>query len=1038
MFVARGVARLERLARLCAPFCAGRAELLVLPPWDVMPYDPVAPTPGVIGRRVQTLARLSSPPDGSVPRLFLVSSGAALQRVPAPAAWATARLAFVPGEVLDRDAMRAALAERGYHVGEAAADPGDVAMREHVIDIFPAGAAHPARLSLDGDRISAIHALDVLSQRSGESMDLVEAFPAREFPLDPAQSGKDGAEDGGEALPLPSGRLVPVFDYARGFNLVVDAGVEARWAELREQIEEAHENSRRLRRAGGDPRGVLPPPERMFLRPAEAAAAIAGAEAESTAGTAEPAPARVAELVARVGTATVPVVVAAPTDPVKLARSLAKRGVPARAAIDWPDAVSGGVACCRMDIDGGFATEGVLVLSAAHLVRHEGATGVAALAGDHALRIGDIVVHAEHGAARLAGLKPFETDGERAERLALAFANETELLVDPLELDRIWRYGPEGAVDHLGGEAWRARRAVIEAEIETAAAELGRQAAARAKRRAPVIVPDAKQYDRLSVRFPHALSPDQRGAVAAVMADLRRGSPMNRLVCGDVGFGKTEVALRALAAVALSGFQAVLAAPTTVLARQHLETVRRRFAGTGVRVEGLISGADKAAVRRGLADGSIGIVVGTQAVAAPGLRFARLGLVVIDEEQRFGEVQKQALLQQDSDEGAVHALVMTATPIPHTMQAAMVGLRDASVIATAPVNRQATRTVVQPFDPAVLRDAVLREHARGGQSFVVCPRIADLAPLAATLAELAPELQVVQAHGRMAAEVLEAAVVGFAGGAGDVLLATNIIEAGLDIPRANTIAIMHPDRFGLAQLHQIRGRVGRGARRGTAYLMTDPGRQLPPATLVRLRVMETLSNLGAGIAISAADMDQRGAGELFGNAQAGHVSTLGTELYHHLLLRAVRAGQGQAHPKPPPVLHVGLHGRIPEDYVHDPDLRVALYRRLARLSELDAIEAFTEELTDRFGPPPRETDALLDLARLRCLGAAAGVRHLESGPRGVAIALHPHDSLAERLSEFAERLGGIVREDRLVVPFAQAPARHRVGELIALLATQGA
>ena len=1021
VFLTRGVARLERLARSCAGFCAGRVELLVLPPWDVLPYDQGAPSAGVIGRRVQTLARLASG-RGGLPRLVLISAGAALQQVPAPASWVGSGTRFSVGAALGKAAVRRVLQQLGYHAGETVADPGDVAVHDHVIDVYPAGAAQPARLSIEHGRIAAIHRLDPISQRRMEPMMRLDVYPAREFTL-------DGAEGAGADL-------VPVFDYVPEFALFVDRGVEARWAELREQIDDAYQSSRHLRRRGAAAEGTLPPPDRLYLPPHVAAAAITRGAAVQPHGTAEPAPPRVQDLVARAQRAGGSVVIAAPTDPAKLARSLGKRGVAARAANSWPDAVSGGVTCWPLEIDGGFETEGVLVLQAAHLVRSEAPSGASSLLTDHPPRIGDVVVHAEHGAARLTGLKHVEADGRPGERLALAFAAETELLVDPLEFDRIWRYGAVGAVDRIGGEAWRLRRASIEREIEDMAARLAEQAAARAVMRAPVLAADRAVYERLSLRFPYALSGDQRAAVDAVLADLRRGSPMNRLVCGDVGFGKTEVALRATAAAALSGWQVAVVASTTVLARQHLDTFRCRFAGTAVRVEPLSAGPEGRMTRRGLADGSIGVVIGTQALAGQGLQFAKLGLVIIDEEQRLGEEQKHALCDHVGTLGAVHTLVLTATPIPRTMQAAMIGLREVSVIATAPVNRQATRTVVLPFDPAVLRDALMREHARGGQSFIVCPRISDLAAMADQVAELAPELHLVQAHGRMRAEALEAAVVGFAAGTGDVLLATNIIEAGLDIPRANTLVVMRPDRFGLAQLHQVRGRVGRGVRRGTAYLMTDPDRKLAKSTLARLRALEEASTLGAGIAISAADMEQRGAGELFGSVQAGHVSALGTELYQHLLTQAVRARQGGAAMTAAPVVNVGLDGRIPAEYVHDADLRISLYRRLARLQDIDAVDGFAEELADRFGPPPLETELLLALARLRCVGSAAGVKQLESGPRGVSITLHDDGtpgSLAIRLSELAERMGGVVRDTRLVVPLDHAPPHHRVAELIGML-----
>ena len=432
-------------------------------------------------------------------------------------------------------------------------------------------------------------------------------------------------------------------------------------------------------------------------------------------------------------------------------------------------------------------------------------------------------------------------------------------------------------------------------------------------------------------------------------------------------------------------------------------------------------------VRRGIADGSVAIVVGTQALTSPRLRWNKLGLVVIDEEQKFGEDQKRAL----GRDGAVHTLVMTATPIPRTLQSALVGLREVSVIATPPVRRQPTRTFVLPFDPVVVRDALLREHARGGQSFLVCPRIADVTAMAAMLADLVPELDIVVAHGRQKPETLEAAVVGFAHGDGDVLLATNIIESGLDVPRANTIVVVNADRFGLAQLHQIRGRVGRGARRGAAYLTTEPGRRLASATRARLRSLEQFSGFGAGVAISAADLDQRGAGELFGDAQAGHVSVLGTELYQHLLSQAVAARRGEPPPIPVPTLHVGLTGRIPDETVPEPDLRLALYRRLARLATLADVDDFAHEMADRFGDASPSLHALLDLARLRVACRALGVARLDAGPRGAALVVGD-------AADVAAHLGGTVRDGRVMLPVAGATAAARVHHLIATLTSNTA
>ena len=681
----------------------------------------------------------------------------------------------------------------------------------------------------------------------------------------------------------------------------------------------------------------------------------------------------------------------------------------------------------KMETADGLRTPKFLLLPIGALLRAQ--THEHSLTPDiDAPRCGDIVVHADHGVTRLKNLRAVETEGIQEERIALEFADNAELLVPVGELDRIWRYGStEGrvALDRIGGEAWSRKRAETQAEINATATRLAAAAAARAQASAPAMAPPSSPYAALARRFPYPPTRCQRAATDAVLADLASGRPMDRLLCGDVGFGKTEVALRAAAATALAGFQVLIAAPTTVLARQHLDTVRARFAGSGIEVEGLVRGANTPegrTIRRRLRDGSAHIVVGTQGLASENVRFARLGLAVIDEEQRFGEADKTRL-------AAPHKLVMTATPIPRTLQGALVGLRDVSTLLTPPAHRQPTRTFVLPWEPSLVRDALLRERRRGGQSFVVVPRIQDLVALQAELAELVPGLHLVAAHGRMAPETLERAVLGFARGEGDVLLATNIIEAGLDIPRANLIVVASADRFGLAQLHQLRGRVGRGQRRGTAYFLTPAGRRLPPATLRRLRAMEALSGLGAGMAIAAADLDQRGAGDLFGEEQAGHVRTLGTGLYQHLLGVAMAERRGEPTLPPTPDLRTALTGHIPETYVPEQDLRLSLYARLARLSQPAALSAFADELADRFGPRAPELDSLILLHRLRLACTERGVARLDAGPRGTALTPLGSTDISG-LARLADACGGTVRDGRVLLKLALADPAARAAALL--------
>ncbi len=1045
--ILRSAPRLARVAALAQAMADG-VEVLALPPWDVLPYDRTLPSAAIVGQRMRVLTAFAQPAQG--PRLLLTSAAAALQRV-RPARNLPPDPVLRPGDPLDPQALATLLAERGYHAEERVDEAGTVALRGQTVELFPAGAPCPVRLEVADGRISAIHPFDPVTLRSTGTVEQVALTPAREFPLDPAEV-EDAAEqlahpgtapdaDGTDmpAAPAPPPRLVPLFDLVPGAPVWTDPEVEDRWAAAHEQAQDAFAATQAARRAN-PAQGVLPRPARLFLTPVQAASALTGPRLPPVPpAEAVPPPARIADLVALAQAAEGAVVIAAPADPARVATSLARRGLTAQPAADWAAAQTPGIHVLHMDLVTGIRTHRqdgtpLLLLPIGHLVRAHHAA--AALHTGDAPRLGDRVVHEDHGVAILTALR--EVDGE--DRIALEFAEGAELLVPAWDLDRIWRLGGSEeagpAPDRMGGESWRRRRAEVEAEVQAAASGLAQAAQARAQARAPRIDPHPLAPS-LARRFPHPLTPDQRAAIDATLSDMASGRPMDRLVCGDVGFGKTEVALRATAAAALAGVQVLVAAPTTVLARQHLEVFQRRFAGTGVEVVGLIRGAsttEGSAVRRSVAKGQARIIVGTQGLAADSVRFAGLGLAVIDEEQRFGEDDKRRLAGLVGDGGErPHLLTTTATPIPRTLQGALAGLRDVSVLTTPPQHRQPTRTFVLPWDPVVVREALLRERRRGGQSFVVVPRISDLTVLQGELAELVPELAVTPVHGRMALEAAEAAIVGFAHGAGDVLLATNIIEAGLDIPRANLMVVIGADRFGLAQLHQLRGRVGRGARRGTAYFLTAAadkgGRRLSPVAVRRLHMLETLTGLGAGVQVAAADMELRGAGDLFGDRQAGHVRAIGTELYQTLLARAVAATRGEPAAPPPPLLHAPLSGRIPVAEVPEPNLRLHLLRRLSRLPDAAALHDFAEELADRFGPSLPELSALLDLARLRVACRRAGVARADLGPHGAALT--PADPAA--LPSLADRLGAEVRGERAVLSWTERDPAAGVARMAGLL-----
>ncbi len=628
---------------------------------------------------------------------------------------------------------------------------------------------------------------------------------------------------------------------------------------------------------------------------------------------------------------------------------------------------------------------------------------------------GDLLVHREHGIGRYEGLVAIEISRRPHDCVALSYDGGDKLYVPVENIDVLSRYGTESegvGLDKLGGVAWAARKGRMKDRIREIAGELLKTAAERHLREAEPAIVDPHNYAAFADRFPYAETDDQLRAIDDVLGDLASGRPMDRLVCGDVGFGKTEVALRAAYAAALSGMQVAVVCPTTLLARQHFAQFRERFAGlpTEVRqLSRLVTAADARAARDGLADGTVDIVVGTHAILAKSVEFKRLGLVIVDEEQRFGVTHKERLKALKAD---VHVLTLTATPIPRTLQMALTGLREMSIIATPPVDRLAIRTYVMPFDEVVIREALLREHYRGGQSFFVVPRIADLADIEQFIREQIPEVKPVTAHGQMAPTEVEERMSAFYDKQYDVLLSTTIIESGLDIPSANTLIVHRADRFGLAQLYQIRGRVGRAKTRAYAYLTTPADQAITEGAEKRLQVLSALDTLGAGFQLASHDLDQRGAGNLLGDEQSGHIKEIGFELYQSMLedaiLEAQAAAKGLKAPAEAfsPQITAEVPILIPEDYVPDLNVRMALYRRLNEMSGRQDIDGFAAEMIDRFGPMPIEASNLLSIIEIKLACLAAGVAKLEAGPRGGLVTFQ-NDRFAnpDGLMAYIARLG---------------------------------
>ncbi|WP_226663406.1 transcription-repair coupling factor [Alteriqipengyuania lutimaris] len=695
----------------------------------------------------------------------------------------------------------------------------------------------------------------------------------------------------------------------------------------------------------------------------------------------------------------------------RIASILGEAGTSVTLAESWQDALGkaakGAPTAMILPLDSGFASDDIELVTEQDLLgdrlvrrRKKRKDSDAFLSELQALSRGDLVVHTEHGIGKYLGLEPISVGKSKHDCVMLEYKGGDKLYIPVENLEVLSRYGSsEEAVmlDRLGGEAWQKRRAQLRERIREIASELMRTAAQRALKKAPVLEADHASYNQFVDRFPWEETEDQERAIADVLGDLESGKPMDRLVCGDVGFGKTEVALRAAFVAAMGGQQVAVVAPTTLLARQHFQHFSERFAGFPLkigRLSRLVSAKESSETRDALADGTMDIVVGTHAILSKSTKFKDLGLVIVDEEQRFGVTHKEKLKQLRAD---VHMLTLTATPIPRTLQMAMTGLRELSTIQTPPVDRLAVRTYVIEWDDMVIREALLREHHRGGQSFIVVPRISDMDPLLDWLHEHVPEVKVVPAHGQMSASEVEDRMSAFYEKKYDVLLSTTIVESGLDISSANTIIIHRADRFGLAQLYQLRGRVGRAKLRAYAYLTTPADEALSEVAEKRLKVLSDLDSLGAGFQLASHDLDIRGAGNLLGDEQSGHIREVGFELYQSMLEDAILAAKaGEMGLEKPaedfsPQITVDAPIMIPEDYVPDLAVRMALYRRLNQASDKAEIEGLAAEMIDRFGELPSATQNLVRLIEIKHQAIEANIAKIDVGARGTLVTFHKDD-----------------------------------------------
>lgn len=656
-----------------------------------------------------------------------------------------------------------------------------------------------------------------------------------------------------------------------------------------------------------------------------------------------------------------------------------------------------------MPLAHGFKGEGLCLISEQDILgekqnrrKQKKFTSKDFIADVSSLSVGELVVHIEHGIGRFMGLETITAGGAPHDCLKIIYAHEDKLFVPVENIDVLSRYGLDDdniELDTLGGAAWSAKKARVKAKIRDIAEKLIKIAAERHLKKAECFVPPQGMFDDFCARFPYNETDDQLNAISDVMADLNAAIPMDRLICGDVGFGKTEVALRAAFAVAASGAQVALIVPTTLLARQHYQNFKARLEGFPIRVRmlsRLVTPKEARETKQGLKEGSVEIVIGTHALLSEKIEFCNLGLLIIDEEQHFGVAHKEKLKQIKSD---VHVLTLTATPIPRTLQMSLTGVKSLSVIATPPVDRLAARSFVMPFDKVMIKEAVYREKYRGGQTFFVCPRVSDIHEVEKELKALLPDVKILVAHGQMPVKQLEEVMNEFADGQGDILLSTTIIESGIDMPRVNTMIVYRADMFGLAQLYQLKGRIGRSKVRGYAYFTVPPKRKLKPIAERRLSILQALDTLGAGFSLASHDMDIRGAGNILGEEQSGHIKEVGVSLYQHMLEEEVlrlRSGvladeQAKEVQDWAPQITTGIPIMIPESYVRDLGIRLGLYKRIGDIKDNDGIADMKEELIDRFGKLPPEVENLLTTVEIKIMCRAAGIDRVDAGAKGLLI-----------------------------------------------------
>lgn len=1054
-------------------------KILPFPAWDCLPYDRISPRKDILGERAATLAQIAMHNQRNI---VITTLSALIQRVPPRSAYQHGLLTLTTGQSYALDDLSSQLNALGYQRLSTVHEPGEYAIRGGLLDLFPSDAQSPHRLDFFGDQIETIKCFDALTQRTTDTVSNIILSPTGEVTLTPQtietfrkayrerfpknleqdplyQSVSAGKSYHGVEhwLPLFYEGIETLFSYLESVRIIFSGNSEEALKNRYEHIYDYYQariEFSNLKQQQEDIYHALPP-EELYIPYAELEMTLtqqtqvvylsAFESPDATILSLQTVPSfnkgiqTLKEYFKEMGGQGKKVHVALSSEGMRhrLENQLYEEEyLKFQKVRSWDEALqlkSNLIALHVWGLHRGVATPNHIFLSEDQVYgeqKHQGAKKTRRadlfIAEASALKMADLVVHQDHGIGRYDGLHTLNVNQINHDCLRLIYDGDDKLFLPVENLDVISRYGGEDStaqLDKLGSASWQARKAKVKKRLEEIAGHLIEIAAARELKTADVFHVPTATYPQFTDRFKYVETDDQQRAIEETLQSLAEGKPMDRLICGDVGFGKTEVAMRAAYVVATHGVQVAIVTPTTLLCRQHYNSFSQRFEGMGLRVEQLsrlVKSANAKQIKEDLMSGKVDIIIGTHALLGQDIQFAHLGLVIVDEEQHFGVKQKEKLKELQK---GVHVLTLTATPIPRTLQMALTGVRDMSIIATPPIDRLAVRTFVTPYDPLVIKEAVHREMHRGGQIFYVCPRVKDLPEALQKLEKIDPSLRIGVAHGQMPPRQLEEVMDAFVDRKYDVLLATNIIESGIDIPSVNTIFVHRSDLFGLSQLYQLRGRIGRGKVRGYAYLTLPPHQILSTTAQKRLEVMQALDILGAGFQIASHDMDIRGAGNLLGQEQSGHVREVGVELYQQMLKEAVenkRHAQGERQNEETwsPQIHFGIPVLIPDTYVSDLSVRLELYRRLARLTESEELQDFECELIDRFGPLPVEVDNLLRIMTLKQLCRRTYIEKLDVGDKGVVLSFRknvfPH---AEKLIDFIQKQPNkaYIRPDQKVV-----------------------